>query len=130
MEVTMTTLEIIEKYRAIEKLISENENLPIELAWNLEDNQEKFRCIVNKFDTHREKIISPLKNKNAFIDNSDGTMTVKDEFKNEFLQLNDEIDKLLQIKNNIEIKTCKKEILPTQIKISNLRAIKFMIVDE
>ena len=57
-------------------------------------------------------------------------MTVKDEFKNEFLQLNDEIDKLLQIKNNIEIKTCKKEILPTQIKISNLRAIKFMIVDE
>ncbi len=130
MEVTMTTLEIIEKYRAIEKLISENENLPIELAWNLEDNQEKFRYIVNKFDTHREKIISPLKNKNAFIDNSDGTMTVKDEFKNEFLQLNDEIDKLLQIKNNIEIKTCKKEILPTQIKISNLRAIKFMIVDE
>lgn len=126
----MTTLEIIEKYRAIEKLISENENLPIELAWNLEDNQEKFRYIVNKFDTHREKIISPLKNKNAFIDNSDGTMTVKDEFKNEFLQLNDEIDKLLQIKNNIEIKTCKKEILPTQIKISNLRAIKFMIVDE
>lgn len=130
MEVTMTTLEIIEKYRAIEKLISENENLPIELAWNLEDNQEKFRYIVNKFDTHREKIISPLKNKNAFIDNSDGTMTVKDEFKDEFLQLNDEIDKLLQIKNNIEIKTCKKEILPTQIKISNLRAIKFMIVDE
>ena len=130
MEVTMTTLEIIEKYRAIEKLISENENLPIELAWNLEDNQEKFRYIVNKFDTHREKIISPLKNNNAFIDNSDGTMTVKDEFKNEFLQLNDEIDKLLQIKNNIEIKTCKKEILPTQIKISNLRAIKFMIVDE
>ena len=130
MEVTMTTLEIIEKYRAIEKLISENENLPIELAWNLEDNQEKFRYIVNKFDTHREKIISPLKNKNAFIDNSDGTMTVKDEFKNEFLQLNDEIDKLLQIKNNIEIKTCKREILPTQIKISNLRAIKFMIVDE
>lgn len=130
MEVTMTTLEIIEKYRAIEKLISENENLPIELAWNLEDNQEKFRYIVNKFDMHREKIISPLKNKNAFIDNSDGTMTVKDEFKNEFLQLNDEIDKLLQIKNNIEIKTCKKEILPTQIKISNLRAIKFMIVDE
>lgn len=130
MEVTMTTLEIIEKYRAIEKLISENENLPIELAWNLEDNQEKFRYIVNKFDTHREKIISPLKNKNAFIDNSDGTMTVKDEFKNEFLQLNDEIDKLLQIKNSIEIKTCKKEILPTQIKISNLRAIKFMIVDE
>lgn len=130
MEVTMTTLEIIEKYRAIEKLISENENLPIELAWNLEDNQEKFRYIVNKFDTHREKIISPLKNKNAFIDNSDGTMTVKDEFKNEFLQLNDEIDKLLQVKNNIEIKTCKKEILPTQIKISNLRAIKFMIVDE
>lgn len=130
MEVTMTTLEIIEKYRAIEKLISENENLPIELAWNLEDNQEKFRYIVNKFDTHREKIISPLKNKNAFIDNSDGTMTVKNEFKNEFLQLNDEIDKLLQIKNNIEIKTCKKEILPTQIKISNLRAIKFMIVDE
>lgn len=126
----MTTLEIIEKYRAIEKLISENENLPIELAWNLEDNQEKFRYIVNKFDMHREKIISPLKNKNAFIDNSDGTMTVKDEFKNEFLQLNDEIDKLLQIKNNIEIKTCKKEILPTQIKISNLRAIKFMIVDE
>lgn len=126
----MTTLEVIEKYRAIEKLISENENLPIELAWNLEDNQEKFRYIVNKFDTHREKIISPLKNKNAFIDNSDGTMTVKDEFKNEFLQLNDEIDKLLQIKNNIEIKTCKKEILPTQIKISNLRAIKFMIVDE
>lgn len=126
----MTTLEIIEKYRAIEKLISENENLPIELAWNLEDNQEKFRYIVNKFDTHREKIISPLKNKNAFIDNSDGTMTVKDEFKDEFLQLNDEIDKLLQIKNNIEIKTCKKEILPTQIKISNLRAIKFMIVDE
>ena len=126
----MTTLEIIEKYRAIEKLISENENLPIELAWNLEDNQEKFRYIVNKFDTHREKIISPLKNKNAFIDNSDGTMTVKDEFKNEFLQLNDEIDKLLQIKNNIEIKTCKREILPTQIKISNLRAIKFMIVDE
>ena len=130
MEVTMTTLEIIEKYKKKKKLISENENLPIELAWNLEDNQEKFRYIVNKFDTHREKIISPLKNKNAFIDNSDGTMTVKDEFKNEFLQLNDEIDKLLQIKNNIEIKTCKKEILPTQIKISNLRAIKFMIVDE
>lgn len=130
MEVTMTTMEIIEKYQAIEKLISEDENLPIELAWNLEDNQEEFKRIINKFDTHREKIISPLKKKDAFIDNSDGTMTVKNEFKDEFLKLNDEINKLLQIKNNIEIKTCKREILPAQMKISNLRAIKFMIVDE
>lgn len=129
MKIKMTTLEVIERYQVIEKMISEQESLPIELAWNLEDNQEEFKKVVEKFEKHRDKIMSPMNEKGAFIDCGDGKLKVKEEFRDEFLKLNDEINKLLTIVNEIEIKTCKKELLPQQIKVNNLRAIKFMIKD-
>lgn len=130
MEITMTTSEVINKYQAIEQIISNNEDLPIELAWNIEDNQEEFKHIVDKFEAHRQKLITPLQEKGAFVDNNDGTMTVKEEFREEFLKnVSEEIDKLLLIENSIDIKTCKKNTLPKQIRVSDLRAIKFMIIE-
>lgn len=129
MKIKWTTNEIIEKYNEIEEFVQNDKEISLELAWNLEENQEKFKAIVEKFDRYRISIIQELQEHNVFEVTEDNKTIIKEECLKEFQKANEEIEKLLTIENEIEISTYEKDKgLPKEMSVKDIRAIKFMLV--
>ena len=129
MKIKWTTNEIIEKYKEIEEFVQSDKEIPLELAWNLEENQEEFKAIVEKFERHRADIIQKLQEHNVFETTADNKTIVREEHIKEFQEANEKVDKLLAIENEIEISTYEKDKgLPKEMSVKDIRAIKFMLV--
>lgn len=129
MKIKWTTNEIIEKYKEIEEFVQSDKEIPLELAWNLEENQEEFKAIVEKFERYRADIIQKLQEHNVFETTEDNKTIVREEHIKEFQEANEKVDKLLAIENEIEISTYEKDKgLPKEISVKDIRAIKFMLV--
>lgn len=129
MKIKWTTNEIIEKYKEIEEFVQSDKEIPLELAWNLEENQEEFKAIVEKFERYRADIIQKLQEHNVFETTEDNKTIVREEHIKEFQEANEKVDKLLAIENEIEISTYEKDKgLPKEVSIKGIRAIKFMLV--
>lgn len=129
MKIKWTTNEIIEKYKEIEEFVQSDKEIPLELAWNLEENQEEFKAIVEKFERYRADIIQRLQEHNVFETTEDNKTIVREEHIKEFQEANEKVDKLLAIENEIEISTYEKDKgLPKEVSIKDIRAIKFMLV--
>lgn len=129
MKIKWTTNEIIEKYKEIEEFVQNDKEIPLELAWNLEENQEEFKAIVEKFERYRTDIIQKLQEYNVFETTEDNKTIVREEHIKEFQEANEKVDKLLAIENEIEISTYEKDKgLPKEMSVKDIRAIKFMLV--
>lgn len=129
MKIKWTTNEIIEKYKEIEEFVQSDKEIPLELAWNLEENQEEFKAIVEKFERYRADIIQKLREHNVFETTEDNKTIVREEHIKEFQEANEKVDKLLAIENEIEISTYEKDKgLPKEMSVKDIRAIKFMLV--
>ncbi len=129
MKIKWTTNEIVEKYKEIEDFVQSDKEIPLELAWNLEENQEKFKAIVEKFERYRADIIQKLQEHNVFEITEDNKTIVREEHIKEFQEANEKVDKLLAIENEIEISTYEKDKgLPKEMSVKDIRAIKFMLV--
>lgn len=129
MKIKWTTNEIIEKYKEIEEFVQSDKEIPLELAWNLEENQAEFKAIVEKFERYRADIIQKLQEHNVFETTEDNKTIVREEHIKEFQEANEKVDKLLAIENEIEISTYEKDKgLPKEVSIKDIRAIKFMLV--
>ena len=129
MKIKWTTNEIIEKYKEIEEFVQSDKEIPLELAWNLEENQDEFKAIVEKFERYRADIIQKLQEHNVFETTEDNKTIVREEHIKEFQEANEKVDKLLAIENEIEISTYEKDKgLPKEMSIKDIRAIKFMLV--
>lgn len=129
MKIKWTTNEVIEKYKEIEEFVQSNKEIPLEFAWNLEENQEKFKAIVEKFERYRTDIIQKLQEHNVFEATKDNKTIVREEHIKEFQEANEKVDKLLAIENEIEISTYEKDKgLPKEMSVKDIRAIKFMLV--
>ena len=129
MKIKWTTNEIIEKYKEIEEFVQSDKEIPLELAWNLEENQEEFKAIVEKFERYRADIIQKLQEHNVFETTEDNKTIVREEHIKEFQEANEKVDKLLAIENEIEISSYEKDKgLPKEMSVKDIRAIKFMLV--
>ena len=129
MKIKWTTNEIIEKYKEIEEFVQSDKEIPLELAWNLEENQEEFKAIVEKLERYRADIIQKLQEHNVFETTEDNKTIVREEHIKEFQEANEKVDKLLAIENEIEISTYEKDKgLPKEMSVKDIRAIKFMLV--
>lgn len=129
MKIKMITNDVIEKYKEIEEFVDSNKQIPLELAWNLEENQEKFKVIVSKFERYKNDIVNKLQKNNVFEVTEDNKTLVKEEHIKEFEKAEKEIDELLKIENEIEISTYEKlKGLPNEVSVKDIRAIKFMLV--
>ena len=129
MKIKWTTNEIIEKYKEIEEFVQSDKEIPLELAWNLEENQEEFKAIVEKFERYRADIIQKLQEHNVFETTEDNKTIVREEHIKEFQEANEKVDKLLAIENEVEISTYEKDKgLPKEMSVKDIRAIKFMLV--
>nr|DAF47482.1 MAG TPA: Protein of unknown function (DUF1617) [Phage sp. ctGns7] len=129
MKIKWTTNEIIEKYKEIEEFVQNDKEIPLELAWDLEENQEEFKAIVEKFERYRADIIQKLQEHNVFEITEDNKTIVREEHIKEFQEANEKVDKLLAIENEIEVSTYEKDKgLPKEMSVKDIRAIKFMLV--
>lgn len=129
MKIKWTTNEIIEKYKEIEEFVQNDKEIPLELAWDLEENQEEFKAIVEKFERYRADIIQKLQEHNVFEITEDNKTIVRKEHIKEFQEANEKVDKLLAIENEIEVSTYEKDKgLPKEMSVKDIRAIKFMLV--
>lgn len=126
----LTTLKIVEAYDSLKKLYESDFKFPTHIAWNLDENFEKFEVIVNRFNKERDKLLAPLRNENAFMDIGDGKIQCKQEYLPEFKKVMDEIDAFLQLENDIYIITIGKSFLPSEMSLHDLRSIKFMIATD
>lgn len=130
MKIKMKTSEVIENFENITNFLKKDIALPKQMIWDLDENYETLHHIVDKFENRRNKIISPLNEKNAFEQLEDKTIKVKEEFTEEFIKANAEIEEYLNTENEIEIKTANKKDLPDTFSFKDWKALKFMCIDE
>lgn len=121
------TKNVLQIYSDLESFINKDIDLPIQFAWDLEDNAEKLKLIVEKFYRHRDKIMQPLLDKNIFEEINNNQIKVKKPYIKDFEKANEEINKYMETENELEIKTVSKNDIPKSISVKDLRAIKFMI---
>lgn len=129
MKTTIKTGEVLERYSAIEEFIKKDISIPAQFAWNLEDNQERFKAVAERFEKHRQELLQPLQQKGAFKPTDDGRTVIKNEYIEEFNDICKKLDDFLLTENEFEIKTVPKNDVPEMISPKDLRAIKFMISD-
>lgn len=125
--IVMTTGEVVSTYEMLENFVSKDTTLPLQFAWDIEDNIESFKKIVLKFEKHKNDLLKPLNEKNAFQFIGDGKVKVSDECIPEFNSVTEKINELLNIENEVTIKTVSKENLPNSISNKDLRALRFMV---
>ena len=130
MIIKKTTEEVINIYYGIENFIKKDVEMPRNFVWYLEENQEKLHSIVHRFEKLRDKKLEPLKEKGAFEQAENEQIKVKAEYVDEFLKIEAELQELLDIENEIDIKTVCKNDVPEKISNKDWNAIKFMCTDE
>ena len=128
MKINMTTSEVVDLFKNITDFLKKDMTLSRQFVWDLEDNYEIMKKIVDRFEKHRDELFSPLSEKNAFEVIEDGKVRVKNEYRDEFIKANNEAEEYLNTVNDIEIKTVDKNSVPDNLSVNDWRAIKFMCV--
>ena len=126
MKIKMKTSELIDLFSDIQDFFKKDIALSKQIIWDLDDNYETIKKIVDRFEKHRAELIQPLNEKQAFYKGEDGEIKVKDEFYGDFLKANDEIAEYLQTDNEIEIKTISRKSIPDTLSFKDWKALKFM----
>lgn len=121
------TTQVIEMFNALNEFINKDITLPANFAWIIDDNYEELKKVVLKFDKYREKLFKPLNEKDAFESSKENQIIVKTEYVDEFTKLTEEINSVLALDNELEIKIANRSDVPLMISNKDLRAIKFMI---
>ena len=98
------TKEAIELYNNLEEFIKKDIDLPAQCVWDMEDNSEALKKIVDKFNNMSNKMLQPLRDANAFTALDNGNVKVEKEYVDEFKKVNDELAKCLETDNEIDIK--------------------------
>lgn len=120
------TKEAIELYNNLEEFIKKDINLPAQCVWEIEDNSDILKGIVNKYKNISSKLLQPLKEKNAFEQNDERIM-IKNEYIDEFNEINSSLEEYLDTDNEVTFKKIKRDALPTTLSVRDIRALKFMI---
>ncbi len=124
----MKTGECVELYNRLGEFISKDIDLPLQMAWDLDDNYEALKKVNEKFEKKQAELLKPLQEKGAFEPVGDkGNFKVQPEYKDEFTAAMEKINGLLGTENEITIKKAKRDDLPGTISAKDLRALKFMI---
>lgn len=121
------TKEAIELYNNLEEFIKKDISLPAQCVWDMEDNSESLKKIVDKFNNMSNKMLKPLRDANAFTALDDGQVKIEKEYVDEFKKVNDELAKFLETDNEIEIKMISKSDLPSTLSVKDIRALRFMV---
>ena len=121
------TKEAIELYNNLEEFIKKDIDLPAQCVWDMEDNSEKKKKVVDKFNNMSNKMLQPLRDANAFTALDNGNVKVEKEYVDEFKKVNDELSKFLETDNEIDIKMISKSDLPSTLSVKDIRALRFMV---
>ena len=121
------TKEAIELYNNLEEFIKKDIDLPAQFVWDMEDNSEALKKVVDKFNNMSNKMLQPLRDANAFTALDNGNVKVEKEYVDEFKKVNDELAKFLETDNEIDIKMISKSDLPSTLSVKDIRALRFMV---
>ena len=121
------TKEAIELYNNLEQFIKKDIDLPAQCVWDMEDNSEALKKVVDKFNNMSNKMLQPLRDANAFTALDNGNVKVEKEYVDEFKKVNDELSKFLETDNEIDIKMISKSDLPSTLSVKDIRALRFMV---
>lgn len=121
------TKEAIELYNNLEEFIKKDIDLPAQCVWDMEDNSEALKKVVDKFNNMSNKMLQPLRDANAFTALDNGNVKVEKEYVDEFKKVNDELSKFLETDNEIDIKMISKSDLPSTLSVKDIRALRFMV---
>ena len=121
------TKEAIELYNNLEEFIKKDIDLPAQCVWDMEDNSEALKKVVDKFNNMSNKMLQPLRDANAFTALDNGNVKVEKEYVDEFKKVNDELSKFLETDNEIDIKMISRSDLPYTLSVKDIRALKFMV---
>lgn len=121
------TKEAIELYNNLEEFIKKDIDLPAQCVWDMEDNSETLKKVVDKFNNMSNKMLQPLRDANAFTALDNGNVKVEKEYVDEFKKVNDELSKFLETDNEIDIKMISKSDLPSTLSVKDIRALRFMV---
>ena len=120
----MTTLEVINILKSLQKFIKKDMRMPCAFSWVLEDNFELLEKIHSKYLKSKEIIDK------EFID-EDKTIIVLDhgEIKDEFLnEYKARLSEFLLIENDVEIKMVAYSLIDgIDLSSQEIKAIKFMV---
>ena len=129
MKINMKTSEVIKIFEDISEFLKKDIALPKQMIWDLDENYENLHHIVDKFEKHRKKLIEPLNEKHAFEEIESNKIKVKEEFMEDFMKIDKEINEYLDTENELEIKTANKKDLPETFSFKDWKALKFMCID-
>ena len=121
------TKEAIELYNNLEEFIKKDIDLPAQCVWDMEDNSEALKKVVDKFNNMSNKMLQPLRDANAFTALDNGNVKVEKEYVDEFKKVNDELSKFLETDNEIDIKMISRSDLPSTLSVKDIRALRFMV---
>ena len=121
------TKEAIELYNNLEEFIKKDIDLPAQCVWDMEDNSEALKKVVDKFNNMSNKMLQPLREANAFTALDNGNVKVEKEYVDEFKKVNDELSKFLETDNEIDIKMISRSDLPSTLSVKDIRALRFMV---
>ena len=121
------TKEAIELYNNLEEFIKKDIDLPAQCVWDMEDNSEALKKVVDKFNNMSNKMLQPLRDANAFTALDNGNVKVEKEYVDEFKKVKDELSKFLETDNEIDIKMISRSDLPSTLSVKDIRALRFMV---
>ena len=121
------TKEAIELYNNLEEFIKKDIDLPAQCVWDMEDNSEALKKVVDKFNNMSNKMLQPFRDENAFTALDNGNVKVEKEYVDEFKKVNDELSKFLETDNEIDIKMISRSDLPSTLSVKDIRALRFMV---
>ena len=131
MNIKYTTSEVLVLYNNLDKFCKKDIKLPMKLAWVIEDNSDAMKEVVSKFEKFKANEYGKLVAAGAFEPAEEpGMSKIKPEFEDSLNESNRKLEALLNIDNEINIKFIKRDEVPEELTMSDLRALKFMIETE
>lgn len=130
MKVTMKTREVVELFEDITEFLKKDVALPKQMIWDLDENYSNIKKIAERFEKHRTDLLKPLNEKKAFESLEDGKVRVKNEYIDEFMKADEEVNEYLDTENELEIRTASRKDVPDTLSYKDWKALKFMCVDE
>ncbi len=127
---TLTTKQILEAHEGLLFICNESVKLPAQVAWNLYANIDAMETIVSRFDSQREKLLSPLQQKEAFFKAEDGSWMCKSEFAEEYTNVVSKIEEYLKIENEITITKIPLSEFSIPMSLAEMRILNFMFVQD
>ena len=102
MKIKMKTSELIDLFSDIQDFFKKDIALSKQIIWDLDDNYETIKKIVDRFEKHRAELIQPLNEKQAFYE-------------------------IVVTNSNLIANMCDEiEVIPDTLSFKDWKALKFM----